>query len=218
MTKNHQWFYGADIIIVLSKDAQTPISPTVLKKRIEAFEQVLYSFTAQENENNRGIEEELIKVMGVSDDPPPLPGPVDPPSDSKYTTNGWIYGGCSFEKRLLLQNDTYKKLGLLIEKELNEVRGKVTIRRYRTFAAAASLEVLSSISFKLIPSDKEKIDPKYGMSYPTYLPYSSRNTFAEMRSVVEGLEFNIGTAEAPINYKVDPDSIRPRRLKTFIPL
>lgn len=63
-----------------------------------------------------------------------------------------------------------------------------------------------------------KLKKNYSNLYSTYIPYAGRKTFAEVRTIIEGLTLNVGTEEAPIMYEVIPDSVKPRRLKTYNPL
>lgn len=50
----------------------------------------------------------------------------------------------------------YRDLGLLRDEDLTSLKGKVTKRRFRTFDAAASLEIFYEASFKIQPDDATK--------------------------------------------------------------
>lgn len=183
MSKKYRFFYAADVITVLAEEALGPVTNGSLNKCIDDFEAALTSSKITQKEQKdltfkfvesfdrkepidgeTNNEDDLVipaTDFKLSADPKPLP-PGEDPDPTKATMSGraWIYGGAKFEESLLLQDSLYMSLGLLIDSDLAAVRKKVTFRRYRTFAAAASLEIFSEASFKWKPTDPNKTQKK----------------------------------------------------------
>jgi hypothetical protein len=227
--KHYRFFYAADIITVVAKDPLGPLSRSYNNIVIDRFESVVLDERTNHSELESLFGESYKEDSGddllaaFDPDPPPKPKPSpsgggDTPGIPTQYGTAWMYGGARFEENFLLYNQIYKNLGLLIDSDLANLRNKVTFRRYRTFSAAASLEIFSEASFKMRPQDPKNISKNYGLVYSTYLPYAGRKLFADVRSVIEGITYNVGTDESPIIYEVIPETVKPRRLKTYNPL
>jgi hypothetical protein len=229
MTRKYKFFYSADVLTVVAAGDLQPIATSDVNVDIDSFESTVYALvdknTRTNSLNSSKSNDDFISLFDEDNSDKETPNPRPLPSDDPFSPEkgikfgqAWVYSGCKFETTFLLKDFRYRDLGLLRDEDLKSLKGKVTTRRFRTFAAAASLEVFSEAAFRIIPDDPENKTEPYGASYTTYVPYAGRLQFVKIRAVIENWTFNFGTTEAPIKYSVEPGTVKMRRLSIYNPV
>jgi hypothetical protein len=233
MPKKFKTLFAAEVLNVASVDALKPVpAPTNSLKFRNSSEKepsvevsndnypgIILQDTTSFIINNHGLQNPSFNsdVNLLEDKPIP---PDDPYIPSKIADTGeaWVYSGCKFDLKLIGRNSKFHDLGLFSEKDLESLGDTVTIRRFRTFAAAASLNIFAEVYITLKPKDPAQTIAPYGKSYTTYIPYAARISLNKIRSILIKWTFQFGSTEAPIVYIIEPGSIHPRKLRAYEPI
>lgn len=138
--------------------------------------------------------------------------------DSRY-----LLMGIRFQRLLLDNGDLYRALGFYREEDISSFIGNVRPIPSRLIFSdqsdAMRMNVVRRIDFDLIPQDDKVVSAAFGTSKGSFVHYPTTMNTNEAAGVLldKVFDFRMDGATSPIDYVVDPRSIRDHRSRRTSP-